>query len=196
MTEAIGKRISWPSVVGIAILIFVILSTIPPDIFDRHPSNRMPRARRANCNSNLKQLGLAIAMYADMYQNRCPMDSANPTLVGSMKLLSNTCSSAKILYCPGDARPGAKPEVYFDRLTVNNISYSYVPNLLWQDSPDSIIALDRIYSTSAGSEWPTSGNHEGQGGGNVLFNDGSVKWLTNLPSTLKDKDRRQVVLSP
>jgi hypothetical protein len=123
------------------------------------------------------------------------MDSAKPKLVGSMKLLSNVCGSAEFLYCPDDARWGAKPEEDFGKLTVNNISYSYVPNLVWQDSPDSILALDRIYSTSAGHAWPGRGNHMGRGGC-VLFNDGSVKWLTNLPSALKDKDGRKVVLSP
>jgi prepilin-type processing-associated H-X9-DG protein len=191
MTDGKKKRNLWLSVLGLAILICVLLAGfLPEGIFYGNE-----RAPRAHCMGNLKQLGLAIAMYADMYQNRCPMDSANPTLMGSMKLLSNFCSSAKVLYCPEDARWGAKPEVHWDKLTVNNISYSYVPNLVWQDSPDSIVALDRIYSTSAGSAWPKRGNHKGKGG-NVLFNDGSVKWLTNLPSALKDKDGRKVVLSP
>ena len=93
-----------------------------------------------------------------------------------MKLLSNFCTSAKILYCPGDPRPEARPAECVEKLTVNNISYSYVPNLIWQDSPDTIVALDRIYSTSAGSAWPTNGNHKGLGG-NVLFNDGRVAWI-------------------
>jgi prepilin-type processing-associated H-X9-DG protein len=123
------------------------------------------------------------------------MDSAKPTLVGSMKLLSNVCSTAKILYCPYDARPGAKPEVDFDKLTVNNISYSYVPNLLWQNTPDSILALDRIYSPFAGRAWPTNGNHK-ELGGNVLFNDGHVAWQATLPSALKDTNGKKVVLSP
>src|ERR1017187_1061754 len=93
---------------------------------------------------------VAVAMYADSSGGRCPMDSAHPTLVGSMQLLSNTLSSAKILFCPSDHRPGARPEADFKKLTTLNISYSYVPNLTWQDQPDSVVFLDLIYSTAKG----------------------------------------------
>jgi len=149
------------------------------------------------CLSNLKQLGLAIAMYSDLNQGRCPMDSTNPTLVGSMQLLSNVSPlvSAKMLYCPSDHRPGARAEPDFRKLTPLNISYSYVPNLLWQSTPDSALALDRIYRTSAGSSWSTAGNHIGQGG-NILFNDGHVAWANTLPIALKDKNGKEIVLSP
>jgi prepilin-type processing-associated H-X9-DG protein len=152
-------------------------------------------SRRANCLSNLKQIGLAIALYADEYQGRCPMDSANPTLLGSMQLLSNVLTSVYILVCPSDFRPNVREEFYWRKVTPVNISYSYVPNLIWQSTPDSPLAADRIYSTSAGSVWPTDGNHKGQGG-NVLFNDGHVAWNNRLPSALKDKDGKEVVLSP
>jgi prepilin-type processing-associated H-X9-DG protein len=153
---------------------------------------------RADCLSNLKQLGIAIAMYADLYQGRCPVDSTNPTLVGSMQLLSNVFPliSGKILYCPSDHRPGARAEPDFKKLTTMNISYSYVPNLIWTDAtPDAIAALDRIDSTSAGSGWPSDGNHK-QAGGNVLFMDGHVQFQTRLPSALKDKNGKEIVLSP
>src|ERR1039458_9991109 len=72
--------------------------------------------RRAVCFSNLKNLCLAAAMYADSSGGRLPMDSAHPTLVGSMQLLSNFLSSARILYCPSDHRPGAGPETDFKKL--------------------------------------------------------------------------------
>lgn len=147
------------------------------------------------CLRNLKQIGLAIAMYSDSYQGRCPMDSASPTLVGSMQLLSNVLPSATVLYCPHDRRPNARAESDFKKLTTNNISYSYVPNLKWLDTPDSPLMLDRIYATSARSDWPKNGNHKDLGG-NVLFNDGHVAWNNTLPSTLKDKDGKPVVLSP
>ena len=134
-------------------------------------------------------------MYADSNDGKCPMDSASPTLVGSMQLLSNTLTSAKTLYCPSDKLPGARPEADFRKLTALNISYSYVPNLKWQDTPDSPLFLDRIYTTSKGSTWPSDGNH-GNAGGNVGFNDGHVSWANSLPYALKDKDGKEVVLSP
>jgi prepilin-type processing-associated H-X9-DG protein len=175
------------SVVGGIVIVTSMLMLVP--ISDRSPS------RRANCASNLKQIGLAIAMYADSYQGRCPMDSSNPTLVGSMQLLSNVLPSAKVLYCPGDSRRDARPESNFAKLTLKNISYSYIPNLKWQDTPDSSLMSDRIYTTAAGDKWPTDGNHKAQGG-NILFNDGHVAWNLTLPSALKDKNGNLVVLSP
>ncbi|HUJ72194.1 MAG TPA: hypothetical protein VLZ30_08105 [Verrucomicrobiae bacterium] len=125
------------------------------------------------------------------------MDSANPTLVGSMQLLSNVSPafSARVLYCPSDKRPGARPEADFKKLTTLNISYSYVPNLKWLDTPDSPLIMDRIYTTSKGNKWPSDGNH-GSVGGNVGFNDGHVAWQNALPAALKDKDGKEVVLSP
>jgi prepilin-type processing-associated H-X9-DG protein len=156
-----------------------------------------PLPRRVRCGLNLKQLGLAIAMYADLYDGRCPVDSTNPTLIGSIQLLSNISSTAKFLYCPSDSRPGARVEPDFRKLTTNNISYSYVPNQIWSTNQKSgvIIALDRIYATEAGSLWQTNSNHKGQGG-NILFNDGHVEFKTRLPSDLKDKDGNAIVLSP
>lgn len=187
MPETRKKLVYWLSVLGLVVLIILLL--LPPRRTTRSPGIR------ETCLSNLKQLALALAMYSDQNHGRLPIDSATPTLVGSMKLLSNVVTSASFLHCPNDARPGAKAEANFSKLTTLNISYSYVPNLIWQDRPDSIVALDRIGSTLAGSTWPKSGNHEGRGG-NVAFIDGHVQWCTNLPSALKDKDGREVVLSP
>jgi len=112
-----------------------------------------------------------------------------------MQLLSNVLPSASVFYCARDPRKDARPESDFAKLTVKNISYSYVPNLRWQDTPDSPLMSDRIYTTSLGDRWPTNGNHTGQGG-NVLFNDGHVAWNLTLSAALKDKDSKQVVLSP
>jgi prepilin-type processing-associated H-X9-DG protein len=149
---------------------------------------------RWTCYNNEKQIMLAIAMYADKYDGKCPMDSTNPTLVGSMQLLSNILPSATAFYCPQDRRPGARPEADFKKLTTLNISYSYVPNLIWQDQPDSPVIADRIYTTAKGSAWPVGGNHTN--GGNIGFNDGHVAWQNTLPYALKQTDGKEVVLSP
>lgn len=135
-------------------------------------------------------------MYAENDpQHRCPTDGSPPTLVGSLQLLNNNkICNAKILSCPSDR--DSHPEADFTRLTTYNISYSYVPNLIWNPAhADSIIALDRINDTPAGSHWPQTGNHKGTGG-NILFGDGHVSWVNSLPVALKDKDGKQVVLSP
>ena len=187
------KQVNLLNMLGF-ILILASLSMFWLTIGTRH---RPEAPKRALCFGNLKEFALALAMYADRYDGRLPMDSVTPTLVGSMKLLSNVSNSAKFLHCPSDKRPGAKAEENFSKLTISNISYSYVPNLIWQDAPDSIIAADRIYDTSAGTSWPQDGNHTYRGGGgHVLFNDGHVAFESNLPSALKDKNGKQTVLSP
>ena len=162
------------------------------------PSLMQPReaARRAACLSNLKQLGLAIAMYAEKNGGRCPMDGPIPTLTGSLQLLSNVTTSARILRCYSDIRVSIKSEQEFSRLTTNNVSYSYVPNLVRLGTThDSVVAMDRIYTTAAGSSWPADANHRASGG-NVLFADGHVDFRPKLPSALKDRDGTEVVLSP
>ncbi|HVM60341.1 MAG TPA: hypothetical protein VMV72_05675 [Verrucomicrobiae bacterium] len=179
-----------PSIIGFLLACGVVLLCIFP-----HHGPPSQLALRAVCLNSEKQILVAMTLYADDNQGRLPMDSTNPTLVGSMKLLSNVFPKAMMFYCPDDHRPGARAEADFNKLTTLNISYSYVPNLKWQDTSDSPVILDRIYSTTNGSTWPADGNHGGKGG-NVGFSDGHVRWLTTLPCALKDKNGRQVVLSP
>jgi len=107
--------------------------------------------------SNLKQIGLGIAMYADNYNGRMPQDNANtPTLTGSFNLLSNVITSAKVFTCPSDSASKLNPNYPLtNSTTINNISYSYSVGLIWQDQPDSIIALDRM-GTAKGSTAATA----------------------------------------
>ena len=193
-SEPKGERRGWLTWLVTAVLCgFVVI--VAGMLLLPAASRTRPSSPGFRCLHNLKTLCLAVAMYADANGGRCPMDSTNPTLVGSMQLLSNVVPSAKLLYCPSDKRPGARAEEDFKKLTALNISYSYVPNLKWQDTPDSPLILDRIYTTSKGSAWPTNGNH-GDEGGNVGFNDGHAAWANSLPAALKDKDGKKVVLSP
>ena len=61
------------------------------------------KARRANCLSNLKQIGLGIAMYADNYNGGCRWTAAStPNMAAVFNLLSNVVTSAKIFACPSD----------------------------------------------------------------------------------------------
>src|SRR5947207_15615561 len=100
------------------------------------------KARRANCLSNLKQIGLGVAMYADNYNGRMPLDNtlAAATLTGSFNLLSNVITSAKVFACPSDSavKLNANYSLSNDVGTGNqNISYAYSIGLIWQDQPDS-----------------------------------------------------------
>lgn len=152
------------------------------------------KARRANCLSNLKQIGLGIAMYADNYNGRMPLD-ATPTLSGSFNLLSNVITSAKVFACPSDSAVklnASYPLTNDVGVSIQNISYSYSYALIWQDQPDSVIALDRMGNKAGGAAQYTKGSkwstitpvapHK-DAGGNVLYNDGHVSWNNSLSAT-------------
>lgn len=151
------------------------------------------KARRANCLSNLRQIGLTIAQYADANYERTPFNwNGDQTLPGThFMVLSNFISSAKVFFCPSDGRGHAKASLDFSCFAVSdqtNVSYSCTTGLIWQSSsPDSIICLDRQSSANnaIGSPWGSTGNHKDQGG-NILFNDGHVDFKTRMPSTVKD----------
>src|SRR5277367_4183377 len=103
------------------------------------------KARRANCLSNLKQVGLGIAMYADNYNGRVPLDNGTAggaNLGNSLNLLSNTITSAKIFTCPSDSAKKLTATYPLDSAMTGNkqISYAYCPFIIWQDQPDSILA--------------------------------------------------------
>ena len=155
------------------------------------------KARRANCLSNLKQIGLGIAMYADNYNGRVPLDNSAATanLGASLNLLSNTVTSAKIYTCPSDSGKKLTASYPLSTSTVGNpnISYAYCPFIIWQDQPDSILALDRMSSPTTptyytkGCKWLAVGIAPATGpaphkdaGGNVLYNDGHVQWNNSL----------------
>src|SRR5882724_9715462 len=91
------------------------------------------KGRRAVCLNNLKQIGLGIAMYADGYNGRMPLDNgSSPTLAGSYNLLSNTITSAKIFACPSDS--AAKSQTVYpltNSAASMSISYSYSVGLIW-----------------------------------------------------------------
>ena len=153
------------------------------------------KARRTSCLNNLKQIGLGIAMYADSYNGRMPQDLASsPTLAGSYNLLSNVITSAKIFVCPSDSVAKAQTGYALtNAVGSQSISYSYSVGLIWQDQPDSIIALDRMDKSvvaagyTKGARWSSSAPHK-DSGGNVLYNDGHVAWANSLPSTAGTND--------
>ena len=146
------------------------------------------KSRRASCQSNLRQIGLAIAMYADIFGQKCPVDNttyASATVPGSLSALSNVVQSAKILHCPSDSIKIIRAAF---PVTASNVSYGYSPGLIWQDvTADSIVAFDRRGGADATTTapWDASSPHKTDGG-NCLFNDGHVEFKKTLPSQPRD----------
>ena len=154
------------------------------------------KARRANCLSNLRQIGLTMAQYADSNYEKTPWnaDSSAPDkgLPGvHFMVLSNYISSAIVFFCPSDGRSSCKASLDFAPFMATgqtNVSYSCSTGIVWQStSPDSILVLDRQASANnaVNSPFSSTGNHK-DAGGNILFNDGHVDFKTRMPSTVKD----------
>lgn len=93
-------------------------------------------ARRANCVSNLRQIGLAMQMYEQDHNSRLPfrLSTVYPTHL----------NDARVFLCPSDRDKGGFPGN--ERLEANGflasgVSYEYVPNwtkaqeLDWYRSP-------------------------------------------------------------
>ena len=135
-------------------------------------------------------------MYADNCNGAVPIDNAtSPNVAASFNLLSNTITSAKIYVCPSDS--SRKLTATYPLTTVTsgntNVSYAYCPFIIWQDQADSVLALDRMATSTAnytkGAKWVASGGvnspspHK-DAGGNVLYNDGHVAWNNSLSAAV------------
>ena len=161
------------------------------------------RAQRTACTNNLKQLGLALTLWADdrdgKYPWRVPQtegggmpNTGGPATVRlQLSLLSNELAAPKILLCAEDVRRIPAPD--FASLALSNISYA-VCNEAREDRPRMILATDRSMfnfdftglpdnincwiltspGTLAGSARWRRGVCHGVNVGQVVLTDGSV----------------------
>ncbi len=129
----------------VVIAIIAILAAILFPVFARAREN----ARRASCQSNLKQIGLGLIQYsqdydeiliADWYGTNSTVGPANTLRPGSSANVSykwmdaafDYIKSEQVFTCPSATGNAAKPYVYYRNMTVNEIdanelcSYSIV----------------------------------------------------------------------
>jgi len=141
------------------------------------------QARRAVCLSNLKQIGLALHMYTQDYNENFPYDAAGGVNRGeaemSFRCLANYISAAKIFVCPSGTD---SPAGSVATLSANNNSYAYYSGLSESSDSDTAMACDQTAAdaaandtTAAGTDLANAPNH-GTEGINVLYVDGHVKW--------------------
>ena len=144
-------------------------------------------ARKAVCKSNIKQIGLALAMYSNDYEEFYPTRGLNLTVgtddlraLGSLCLLYDQYITAKKIFrCPSTADDPNNVEFGFNidktvgliTAETEGCSYGYDSQKGKLTDPSSAIAADKPEA----NRLKNSPNHTNTGQ-NVLYYDGHVDW--------------------
>ena len=136
------------------------------------------QARRANCISNLKQLGLACHMYAQDYAENFP--DADRTAAADLNTLCPTyASTAKMFICPSGADTASTATLTASSLGTSEISYAYALNCDEQTASDTCLLVDQAGAKAA--VWTkaltTAVVNHSTDGINALFIDSHVEWV-------------------
>ena len=171
-------------------------------------SQAKEKARRVTCLNNLKQIGVAMRLWADDYEGRYPWKveqtegggkpngSGNATVRLQLALAADKLVSTSILLCPSDVRTAPAPD--FATIAFANISYALCSEASEQ-RPRVILATERnmsgfdftglpdnincfvLSSSSTGAataKWRRGICH-GATLGQVTFGDGSAQQLND-----------------
>jgi prepilin-type N-terminal cleavage/methylation domain-containing protein/prepilin-type processing-associated H-X9-DG protein len=149
----------------VVIAIIAILASILFPVFSR----AREKARQTACLSNLKQLGLALQMYAGDYDGYLPMADNQPAMTGQtspVDVLNPYVKNTQIWRCPSD-----KTNCWKDY----GLSYDYCMGALLHlslsiDDPSYDPVKSWIFC-DFDSTWHTKGS-------NCLYLDGHVKTNT------------------
>ncbi|MBI4662399.1 MAG: type II secretion system protein [Verrucomicrobia bacterium] len=129
-------------------------------------SNAKNKANRISCTNNLRQIGLAVAMYADNFDDRLPPTQFNPEkLPSSGPWESYRLFPAQALKAADLRTPWNLGHLYTENLITSPKTY-YDPGLR---HPESIpIRFEQKYFESAAIRWPM-GSSEGNLRGNYMY---------------------------
>ncbi len=165
------------------------------------------QARRGVCISNLKQIGLALKMYAQDYEENFPDHSGGTpndqtTSRNAFNKLTGYIGGTEYMNNPGIF---VCPSSADTKSADNNIdvatecSYAYQYGLHEQSDDDSMIVADKQIATNVDTAnmWDdgtgekgktlTSANNHGEDGINVLFVGGAVKWIAASKDSVSGK---------
>ena len=168
-------------------------------------SRAKTKAKRTACVNNLKQIGLAMNIWADDNEGRFPWKVAQPrggkpnttgnaTVKLQLSLVAKELGSTRIALCPSDVRTVAAAD--FASMTLTNISYALC-NEADEKRPRLFLATDRNMfgfdftglpdnincfilsspSTGAATARWRRGMCHGANLGNAVLVDGSVQQL-------------------
>lgn len=148
------------------------------------------QARRGVCISNLKQIGLALHMFAQDHEEDFPegatewVSGGNQTGLGQLAVAGKEYMSAyKGFICPSDRTPAALAATDF-----GYFSYAYSAGLTEQSASDTPIVSDRSGASTVVFDVDLDAAvipHQGDGV-NVLYVGGQAEWVAQRGLSLNE----------
>jgi len=136
------------------LLVIAIIATLAAMLLPALSQGKA-KAQRATCANNLRQLGLAMRLWADNNDGKFPWKveqtagGARPNGTDNAKVnlqfsvVSNELASTRLLLCPNDER--RIPAANFATIALTNVSYALC-NEADEKRPLVILAIDRSLS--------------------------------------------------
>ena len=141
------------------------------------------KARRTACASNLRQIGIALHLYASDWNEDFPSTAAGAA--GLAPLFTGYIDTRRIQKCPSD---GSGVPVNPTTCDAANCSYAYNDGMTESDISTTAVASDDGVSDNDSNPLTAADDNHGADGVNVLFLGGHVKWIPAVGGDLEDDD--------
>ncbi|PIX43967.1 MAG: hypothetical protein COZ56_05880 [Armatimonadetes bacterium CG_4_8_14_3_um_filter_58_9] len=158
----------------VVIAIIAILAAILFPVF----AKAREKARTASCQSNLKQIGLAFAMYKNDYDETAPLYNVDGT-GGWVSQLQPYTKNSQIFVCPSKTiNMSSGYGMNLQLSGVNDAAVGNVSEVVHATDVDNNTLTAAINVVDPATDGRcTTGDTRHSDGVNSLFYDGHVKWL-------------------